>query len=219
MAKVYPVIHFLNRNTTLVEGAVAAAGGADGVFLINHRSNDISLIEPALELKAKFPKLKVGLNMLGTSFSDAADHIISNNLDMLWVDNCGVSSEGVDEKSTPVIARLTAAGKELYAGVAFKYQRLESYPDRAAKAAYEAGVIPTTTGDKTGSAPSVDKVKLMRSAIPADYPLALASGVTPENAKIYAQYCTAFLVATGISINDYEMDPVLLDKLVKACKS
>lgn len=219
MTHVYPVIHFLNNETTLVEGAIAAAGGADGVFLINHRGDDMALLEPALVLKAKFPKLKIGLNLLGTQLSDAIDIVIENNLDMLWVDNAGISSEGAKPETKALVQKLTAAGKDLYAGVAFKYQRHESNPAQAARQAADLGAIPTTTGSGTGSAPATAKLESMRAALAPGQKLALASGVTPENAALFAPYCDAFLVATGISINDYEMNPALLDKLVRACKA
>jgi predicted TIM-barrel enzyme len=40
-----------------------------------------------------------------------------------------------------------------------------------------------------------------------DYPLAIASGITPENIEKYLPYVDYFLVATGISKTFDEFDP------------
>ncbi|XP_011403363.2 PREDICTED: uncharacterized protein LOC100637956 [Amphimedon queenslandica] len=49
--------------------------------------------------------------------------------------------------------------------------------------------------------------------------LALASGVTPENALDYAPYVDAVLVATGISIDFHNIDPLKLRQLIAVTRS
>lgn len=64
MSKVYPVIHYYNKETTISEAAKAFECGADGVFLISHIGQNEKLIPLAIEIKEKF-KMKVGINFLG----------------------------------------------------------------------------------------------------------------------------------------------------------
>jgi uncharacterized protein len=45
----------------------------------------------------------------------------------------------------------------------------------------------------------------MRQAL-GGFPLAIASGITPENVEAYLPYVDAFLVATGISSSFTELD-------------
>lgn len=44
--------------------------------------------------------------------------------------------------------------------------------------------------------------------------LAVASGMTPENIAEYTRYLGAVLVATGVSVDDYRLDPAKLDAFV-----
>ena len=73
-----------------------------------------------------------------------------------------------------------------------------------------------TSGRRTGVAADVPKVRIMREAIP-DVPLALASGVTPENVDGFLPYVEAYLVATGIEERFGVLDPArtkaLADKI------
>jgi predicted TIM-barrel enzyme len=73
----------------------------------------------------------------------------------------------------------------------------------------------TTSGMATGSAPAVEKIRSMREAI-GKHPLAIASGMTPENVSQFMPYADAFLVATGISKSSYELDPAKVAAFVKA---
>ena len=59
----------------------------------------------------------------------------------------------------------------------------------------------------------------IRAALEPNDRLAIASGGTPENISIYKKYSTDILVATGIALNDYNINPELLDKLIKNANS
>ena len=54
----------------------------------------------------------------------------------------------------------------------------------------------------------------MRQAL-GTFPLALASGVTPENVTDYLPFVDCFLVATGISKSFTELDPAKVTGLVE----
>ena len=73
----------------------------------------------------------------------------------------------------------------------------------------------TTSGIATGEAADRAKIAAFRRGC-GDAPLALASGVTPENAADYAADVDAMLVATGINRpgDFYEIDPARLRRLL-----
>jgi predicted TIM-barrel enzyme len=64
----------------------------------------------------------------------------------------------------------------------------------------------------------VEKIRTIREAIPSDKPLAIASGITPENVRDFLPYIDYVLVATGVSKNYHELDRDKLQRLVAACK-
>ncbi len=85
--------------------------------------------------------------------------------------------------------------------------------------------VVTTSGIATGQRADTAKIRTFRDALDAaplpPSPLALASGITPENIVHYAQDVDAVLVATGINLpNDfYNIDPQRLTRLVRYCRS
>ncbi len=58
----------------------------------------------------------------------------------------------------------------------------------------------------------------MKEAV-VDFPLAIASGVTPENVSDYLDIADCFLVATGISRNFSELDAEKLRRLLDRVRS
>lgn len=100
--------------------------------------------------------------------------------------------------------------------MAFKYQRTDPSPGVAALHAFQLGMIPTTSGDQTGRAPSINKIQLIRNTLPSESPLAVASGMTPENIEDYLPYVSHYLVSTGISSDGYHFDLKRLEQFIKA---
>ena len=107
---------------------------------------------------------------------------------------------------------------KLFGSVAFKTQREEPNPPLAALKAIELGWIPTTSGIGTGVAADLDKIIKMKEMI-GDSPLAIASGITPENVNSYLPYIDYFLVATGISKDFYNFDENKLKDLNNKIKN
>lgn len=210
MSKVYPVIHYKDDDTTISEAVKASRAGADGVFLISHIGHNERLIPLAVKIKEKL-KLEVGLNFLGESALYTAKIVRENNLDMIWADYCGVSSEGLEYEGHD-LADWACLNEQIkvFASVAFKYQGFEPSPSLAASEALKAGFIPTTSGSGTGSAPSIDKIRDMSIAVQGT--LAVASGMTCENVNEFKPYLSHILVATGISDDEYHFN---IDKLRK----
>ena len=77
----------------------------------------------------------------------------------------------------------------------------------------------TTSGVATGHSAEVPKIEAFRAGC-ADQTLAVASGVTPDNAAAYAGLVDAVLVATGINRTGdfYNIEPVRLRRLLAVCR-
>ena len=54
----------------------------------------------------------------------------------------------------------------------------------------------------------------MKQAL-GEFPLGIASGITPENVSEYLDIADCFLVATGISTSFTELDPVRVRALME----
>ncbi|MEM6422211.1 MAG: adenine phosphoribosyltransferase, partial [Pseudomonadota bacterium] len=78
--------------------------------------------------------------------------------------------------------------------------------------------VVTTSGVATGQEAALDKIAAFREGA-GDRPLALASGVTPENAAQY-RAVDAFMVATGINRSGdfYTIDPAQLTALLAVAR-
>lgn len=213
---IYPVIHVLDEKLALEQADIAFDAGADGVFLISHYGKDNDLPAMGEKIKAKYPDKKVGLNFLALGPVNAYLAARQSGLDMAWGDNCGVDSSGANHLAY-ALRNLVAEGTvEVFASVAFKYQPVDSKPDVAATNAFRCGFIPTTSGDATGSAPSVDKIAFMSEAVGGK--LAVASGMTAENIQRFAPYLSHVLVATGVSEDEHRFDYELLHQFIALAK-
>lgn len=209
MTHIYPVIHYKDDQTTIEQAVIAHSLGADGIFLISHIGGNEKLIGLGVEIKKMFNTFKVGINFLGDTVLNTANAAKNNHLDMIWADVCGVSSSGLDKEGEQLVQwKKNNPEIEVFASVAFKYQRFESNPPKAAQEALNAGFIPTTSGSGTGSAPLPSKIIGMSEA--TNGILAIASGMTCDNVKDFYPHLSHILVATGISKDDYHFD---IDKL------
>lgn len=229
-----PVVHCIEHAQVLRAVAVAFEEGADGVFLINQggmsitdvTSAAIEVVELAEEMGTK-PGGKapfVGINFLGES-AKAVGACGLLGLNGAWTDNYA----SVDKK---LMRQLREAEALHFGGTAFKYQKPVAPADygKAAVAAVGAGVdVVTTSGTKTGSAPHVEKVAVMRATLDESakvgafftagaepHALAIASGVTPENVGAFLPHVDAYLVATGIEQTFGVFDPKKVRDLAAA---
>lgn len=215
--KIFPVIHHLNEMVTLDEVDAAVSCGADGVFLISHRGADLELLEVGVAAKRKHPGFPVGINLLSMGALEAAREAVALAYPMFWGDDVGVDSTGVNATGVSLqTLRNGNPGFQVFASVSFKYRPPEPNPAEAARVAFRAGFVPTTSGSWTGSAPDIDKIKVMSAATGGV--LALASGMTPYNISQYAPYASHILVATGVAQDAYRMDRDKLRLLIANAK-
>lgn len=205
---VLPVIHAKTEEQVLSNAKVAYEAGCDGVFLINMENerklfgmNYIKLMELYQLVKEEFAPWWIGVNCLDLPTADVFKNI-TPSVSGVWADNAGINErlkEQLDAEEVK-LAREKSNWKGLYfGGVAFKYQPDVDNPGLTAKIATNFVDVVTTSGKATGSAPDLTKIKLMKDRM-GDFPLAIASGVSPENVKQFLPYADCFIVATSLLI-------------------
>ena len=148
-------------------------------------------------------------------------------VDAYWADDARIDEKNPADSQTEADEidriRSSCGWKGLYfGGTAFKKQREVAAADygRSASIACEFMDVVTTSGIATGHSADITKVSVFREAC-NDHPLALASGITPENVTEYLPYVDAVLVATGINIKDdfYNIDAAKLQSLMKLIRN
>ncbi len=221
---VLPVIHVLDFAQAERNIRVAIGEGAAGVFLINHDFDKKLLVPIIRQVREAFPALWLGVNFLGVP-GDNAFPILGDlqrdgvPVDAYWADNAHIDETGDDPSEAGRIRRfreLSGWSGLYFGGTAFKKQRPvapENWRDAAREAVLFMDVV-TTSGIATGQEADLTKIRDFRAGI-GDATLALASGVTPDNAESYADV-DAFLVATGINADGdfYNIDPARLTRLM-----
>jgi uncharacterized protein len=201
-----PVIHPIDQPTAMESVRVAHAAGVKGIFLINQGMSTEQVLELVMGVRARFPTLWIGLNLLGLRPAHVLEVILAacaGRVDGIWVDNAHIEE---DSAVQPVAQELVTARRAhgwdglYFGGVAFKYQRdiPAANLGRAAAASLPYMDVVCTSGPGTGQEAAVDKVIAMRTGLGAHGALALASGVTEANVGHYLPYVDASLVGTGI---------------------
>lgn len=213
---VLPVIHVVDAAQALRNAAIARHAGADGIFLINHGISSDELLAIHRRVLTEHPThWWIGLNCLDLA-PDEVFRRLPAGVGGVWVDDAKIREDHEAQPDAERIARAQsgAPGRPLlFGGVAFKYQRPVAELEAAARIAARYMDIVTTSGPGTGHAADLDKLRRMRSALPWT-PLAVASGITPENVGDYLPLVDCFLVATGISRSFEELDPAKVRALV-----
>ena len=229
---VLPVIHVRDAGQACRNAAIAVEAGAQGVFLINHDFAHEELVPILGEVRARFPSLWLGVNFLAVTGRDAfpvlgrlqAEGV---EIDAYWADDARIderaATDGQIEAAEIAGAREASGWTGLYfGGTAFKKQRpvVPADHEGAARTAAAWMDAVTTSGVATGRAADRAKIAAFRRGC-GDAPLALASGVTPENAAGYAPDVDAMLVATGINRpgDFYEIDPARLRRLLAVTRT
>jgi uncharacterized protein len=217
-----PVIHTVERREVLKSIRVAHAAGCRGVFLIDQELPPPEVLALVCEARDAHPDLWIGVNLLSRrppqALADALD-ACRGRIDGIWSDKAGVD-EHVTVQSTAdsfVAARRARDWRGLYfGGVAFKYQRPVADQDLGRLAALAEPYVDVicTSGPATGMPADVMKVCRMRAGTTA--PIALASGITPQNVRDYLPYVDAYLVGTGIEASFGVLDPRKIEALLRA---
>ncbi|MEM7744444.1 MAG: adenine phosphoribosyltransferase [Pseudomonadota bacterium] len=221
---VLPVIHVIDSERTLANIAHVVEQGAAGCFLINHDFGVDAFLPIVRDVRRAMTGLWLGVNFLGVT-GERAFPLLGEleadgcPIDAYWADDARIEEIEDDQWEADTIGetRTKSGWSGMYfGGTAFKKQRPvapENYEAAARNAVPFMDVI-TTSGVATGQEADLTKIRDFRRGI-GDAPLALASGVTPDNARTYSDV-DAFLVATGINHpgNFYDIDPERLAALM-----
>ena len=226
---ILPVIHVLDEQLTATNIDHIIDAGLKGCFLINHDFG-IDPFLPIIEaIRTRYPDFWIGLNFLAVTglkaFPILADLTTRGvRIDAYWADDARIEEGASIQTEADEIAttRDECGWRGLYfGGTAFKKQRPvdpKDYPRAAGIAGAYMDVV-TTSGIATGKSADLGKLAAFRDALP-DRPIALASGITPDNATDY-EMVDCFMVATGINFDDdfYRIDPARLSRLVDVCRN
>jgi predicted TIM-barrel enzyme len=214
---VLPVIHVETAEQALRNADLARQAGCAGIFLINHYIPWTVLLAVARRVVEEFPGWWAGVNCLGLEPSEVVAHV-GPGLSGIWADNAGIDETGTRQ---PAAEKFLQARREhqwnglYFGGVAFKYQREVVEVELAATIAAQYMDVVTTSGPGTGRAASPAKIAAMKRGL-GQTPLAIASGITPENVSTYLPWADCLLVATGISRTFSDLDPHRLQALLAA---
>jgi len=219
---ILPVVHIESMDQVMRNVRVAKEVGAHGVFLISMRGAGIeSLNEIYFGVKEMFPNFWVGVNDLTSSAVEVFAKI-DRNYNGVWTDNARIKEvfNNQSEASQITHSKDQSGWSGLYfGGVAFKYQETVYDVEKAAKIASQYMDVVVTSGVKTGMAPDVEKIELMKRGV-GEVPLAIASGISSTNIHKYLHIADAFLVASSLlKPNTEDFDPVKMEALVKAVRN
>lgn len=222
---VTPVIHVQDLGQTLTNIGHAVRLGAPGIWLINHDFPVETFLPILRAARAACPDVWLGVNFLAQP-GDVAFPILGRlaaegcALDAYWADDaCMDERQPTQTKAESIAAIRAASGWQglYFGGVCFKKQRPvdPALNEHSARIARPFMDVVTTSGIATGEATDLTKIADFRRGL-GTAPLAIASGVTPDNAMDYAADVDCFLVATGINRKGdfYNIDPARLGALL-----
>lgn len=226
---VLPVIHVTDNIQTVRNIQTAINGGCPGVFLINHDFPVEQFLPIIHHARQQFPDYWIGVNFLAVTGDKAFPvlaQLVEENarIDAYWADDARIneknSASNQPEAENITRTKISCGWNGMYfGGTAFKKQREVDPADYNKSARIATGFmdVVTTSGIATGHSADLTKIETFRSACD-DKPIALASGITPENITEYVPHIDAALVATGINVKDdfYNIDPARLADLMNA---
>lgn len=197
-----PVIHCLGWEQIDKNLKVCLDSGIEMVFLINHSTAPTAVSDLGnwyIKAREAYPTLKFGLNFLQLTTRNAV--MIGEELGVgaIWTDY-----QVTHKKTTDIL---------VFGGVAFKYQKQvrDDELETVCKEAIDEMDVITTSGPATGIPANIDKIKRIRSYI-GNHPLAIASGISVENKKIFEPYVDYMLVASSITDDD---ELIIKERLVE----
>ncbi|MCP5074090.1 MAG: adenine phosphoribosyltransferase [Rhodobacteraceae bacterium] len=224
---VTPVVHAVSSNQVVHNIEIAMGEGAHGVFLINHDFGVEEFLPIVKATRDRFADIWLALNFLavtGKSAFPIIEDLQSGGcpIDAYWADDARIDErlglhEQVEAREIADIYKSCRWNGLYFGGTAFKKQREVAPEDYGASAALAPDFmdVVTTSGVATGHEADTSKIQTFRNSI-GESALALASGITPENAPNYTDV-DCFMVATGINREGdfYNIDPARLSKLMK----
>lgn len=221
MPKFHVVIHVRDNHQACEQVGIATQNGADGVWLIDHRRPWFQLWKTFQVVRMSYPSLQMGINFLDLDPEEVFQLPIDlHSINGVWADNAQIYEGNVLHHEAEKVwrAKYQSGWKgAYYGGVAFKGQRRVHDVAEVAAAAIPYMDVITTSGNGTGIAASLEKIRMMKEAV-GDHPVALASGVTSDNVEDYLPYVDVFMVASGISKDFHTLDPEKVARLAEVIR-
>lgn len=225
---ILPVIHVIDSQQTNTNIELALEEGAHGLFLINHDFGIDEFIPIIREARTAFPQTWIALNFLAVTGKRAFPRLAELESEGIGIDGYWGDDARIDEHSDladqPEAMEINRVRQQVgwdglyFGGTAFKKQRAVLPADYAVSAHIAAQYmdVVTTSGIATGHEADLNKIEVFRQNI-GETALALASGVTPDNAHLYQDNVDAFMVAKGINHTDdfYHIDRQRLRALMQ----
>ncbi len=183
----------------LINTKIALENGADGVFLIGHNLRYLDIVCIYEKVRKQNPDAWIGVNFLDLTTSTTQKETL-----LAAIEQCAGLS-GIWMNALPEEDLKIPPWIEIFAGVAFKYKNANATSEEMmgeCTRASEYANFATTSGDKTGSPPRIEKLRAIYELLGGGTPLAVASGVDAVNVRDMLPYVTAFLVASSISLPD-----------------
>jgi hypothetical protein len=228
---VLPVVHVRDAEQTIANAAIIIAEGAAGAFLINHDFDYPQLLPIIVRLRERYPALWLGVSFFRVGAAAAFPVLAELARSGAIVDGYWADDARIDEHAGPghqLEAMAAAAARDqsgwpglYFGGTAFKGQRPVA-PEHHATAARIAAMhmdVVCTSGAGTGKEPDLAKIAAFRAGA-GDRPIAVASGITAENAGAFAAHVDCFMVATGINRQGdfYGIDASRLARLLRVAR-
>lgn len=201
----YAVIHAHDVTHGYEQAARALEAGADGIALIDQLCTPDDVSALAVRLK---PLIADRGRLLVNILNDD-----QQALDIASERDCGVWADALTGTLQGCLDQGLAAEMTVLCGFGFKYQRetdLETGYLLGLAGQYQkmsARFVYMTSGRATGLAPTSVWLRRLRALIGEDTPLAVASGMTPENIGSYLGQASCFLVGTSIEDCDRRIAP------------
>ena len=224
---VLPVVHVLNAERTLANVDVLIGEGAPGCFLINHDFGMEQFLPIIRDVRSERPELWMGINFLAVTGRQAFPQLVQLEqtgcrIDAYWADDARIDERSETQAEAREISEAKQGWDGMYfGGTAFKKQRPVASSDfaRVAGIARDWMDVVTTSGRATGMEADDEKISAFRAAV-GETALALASGITPENAHRYREV-DCFMVATGINYDGsfHDIDPKRLRRLLDVAET
>ncbi len=218
--EILPVVHLHPYDDTALTQVLNHANlifdkhNLNGLFLISHHAKELDVINNAILLNDLYPDKRIGVNCLSMTPTSIVETFKYHNFTPdIWLDYAGVDSYGYTHGTSLLSNLMKRTNIRVFSSVAFKYQPHEENPQKAADNARKIGFIPTTSGNATGCPPTTQKIESMYNSSGS---LAVASGMTPENVGLYKDHLSHILVSTGISKDEYTIDPDKLKQFIDA---
>lgn len=204
MSEIIPVIHMINEKQVSQNVETCLKCNIKKIFIINHVVTIEDLKRCAINVKNKHPNLWVGINMLGSPVQESLN--LDINIDALWIDETIENDHSKQRQFKGMV----------FGGLAFKYQPQPKDLKESCLNVIKNTDVATTSGEGTGKAANINKIKLIRSFL-GNHPMAIASGVSIENIHLYKDIVDYLLVASSITSKEEFIIEEKLLELMQSC--